>query len=271
MSLDVGEGLRSIVVDDNVGFTSTATIQRDVENGNIVSSPQIRTTTQSYTSLQELYHIYHPLDRMILTANGNVQRLISSYYDTKDYTVQVNVLHCHMRRSLSSLSNTNNTTDTPPSNNSIDTNIVAPQVWDRKVELYLLLNSNRNKSITTNSTLGDNDTNNNSHNHNTTKHVFCIATSIITIYDMQYQQLIATQQIGIGQLFRYYNILPNFTLHNAGPLLLPLSQHPTATKAFGSGGGGNFWREYTLSCPQLSCWIREEFPPGLWNISLFDS
>ena len=208
------------------------------------------------TSLQERYQIHHPLNRVILTANGNVQRLISSYYDTKYYEVQVNVIHCQLRPPPRSNSTNNNstiitptattaTTIAGPNNNDNEKTTRLPHIWDRQVELCLY-------STTTPTTT----------NHST-KHVFGTATSVITIYDPECQQLIESQQIGIGQLFRYYNILPNFTLHDAGPLTTTTTRNDQVDHA----GGGNFWREYTLSSSQLSCWIREEFPPGLWNIS----
>jgi len=67
--------------------------------------------------------------------------------------------------------------------------------------------------------------------------------------------LVESGQIGIGQLFRYLDILPEFELHNAG--LLHSQQHD---------GGGGFWREYTLHCAELSCDIREDFRAGMWKI-----
>lgn len=153
-------------------------------------------------SLQETYQYFqNPLDRMILTANGNVQRLISSYYDTP---VQLRIIYCTLRAS------------------SHDHPIVhddAATVWDRQVELSIYQD-----------------------------HVFCRATSEIIVHDPTCR----LTEIGIAQFFRYYNILPHFTLHAAGALA---TDH------------GGFWRRYTLSCPQLTCHIREEFPAGLWNIT----
>jgi hypothetical protein len=154
-------------------------------------------------SLQETYHYFkNPLDRMILTANGNVQRLVSSYYDTP---VTLRILYCTLRDESS------NETTTATDNN--------PIVWDRHVELSLYDG----------------------------RHVFCRATSEIRVHDPTYR----LTEIGIAQFFRHYNILPHFSLHAAGAL----------------EGGDGFWRRYTLSCPQLTCHIREEFPAGLWNIT----
>jgi hypothetical protein len=225
---------------------------------------------------------------MILTANGNVQRLISSYYDTKHFDVQVHVLHCQLRPAVSTSNDDTATTITTTTTNTPTTTL--PQIWDRKVELCLyFINSDITNhstvenpwpdatatATTTTTTLDPERHHSTSSTTITTTKpfVFCTATSVITIHDVQCQRLIALQQIGIGQLFRYFNILPNFTLHDAGPLHPShwkeetkdrYAQHPNM---FTDGGGGNFWREYTLSCPQLSCWIREEFPPGLWNQS----
>jgi hypothetical protein len=146
-------------------------------------------------SLQETYQYFqNPLDRMILTANGNVQRLISSYYDTP---VKLRILYCTLRQS-----------------NGTESTIV----WDRQVDLSIYQD-----------------------------HVFCRATSEIIVHDPKCR----LTEIGIAQFFRHYNILPHFSLHAAGSL----------------AENGGFWRHYTLSCPQLTCHIREEFPGGLWNIT----
>ena len=61
-----------------------------------------------------------------------------------------------------------------------------------------------------------------------------------------------TGQVGLGQLFRYLDILPEFELHDAGP-------HPSET-------GGGFWREYSLRCAELTCDIDEDFRSGIWDL-----
>jgi hypothetical protein len=223
--------------------------------------------SSSSSSLRQQYQIGHPLDRMVLTANGNLQRLISSYYDTE---VTVRIQYCTVRDPPPTIPNDNHPSSSSSSNNSSSssncntttttaTTATAPQIWDRQVQLCI-------------------------YQH----HVVCTAHSTITVYDRICQDLIASHTVGIGQLFRYLNILPHFTLHDAG-LLVSSSINTTighyhhnnnnnnncsydlpttnSSHAGDGGGGGGFWREYTLSCTQLTCHIREEFPIGLWNIT----
>jgi hypothetical protein len=157
-------------------------------------------------SLQETYpYFQNPLDRMILTANGNVQRLISSYYDSP---VQLRIVYCTLRERHAAKSD-----DLQNAVNGMDQTII----WDRQVELSMYQD-----------------------------HVFCRATSEILVHDPACR----LTELGIAQFFRHSNILPHFSLQAAGAL----------------DEGGGFWRRYTLSCPQLTCHIREEFPAGLWNI-----
>ena len=156
------------------------------------------------------YGIRHPLDRMALTANGNLQRLISSYYDAP---VSVVVEYCRAR---------------PP-----DTDGEALRIWDRRVALRVF---------------------------GTT---FCVATSVIRVYDPQCVAWVESQEVGLGQLFRKLNVLPTFSLQQAGMQ----SSEKAAAAAAANPGGGGFWREYTLECAQLSCEIHEEFVKGLWSIS----
>jgi hypothetical protein len=83
---------------------------------------------------------------------------------------------------------------------------------------------------------------------------FCTARSVVSVYDPLCQSLVESGQVGLGQLFRYLDILPEFELHDAGP-------YPMET-------GGGFWREYTLRCAELSCDIHEDFCSGIWDIQL---
>lgn len=149
--------------------------------------------TNNTTTLADCYGIHHPLDRMALTANGNLQRLVASYYDAP---VSVVVQSC-----------------------TLDTESGA---WDRVVHLQV--------AATT---------------------TFCIATSVIHVHDPVCQQLVESGRVGIGQLFRFLNVLPEFQLLTAGPR-----------------AGGGFWREYRLDCPELTCRIHEEFEPNMWEIEL---
>ena len=195
------------------------------------------TASSSSSSLAETYGIHHPLDRMALTANGNLQRMVSSYYDAP---VSVMVESCVLQQGNSNSSSTSSNTTTLDTTTTATTT-TQPQRWHRVVHLQIF--------------------------NQTT---FCTATSDITIYDPQCQELVASHQIGLGQLFRHLDILPSFELHQAGKTTRENNNNnnkkePHSTTNSGGGGGG-FWRTYTLHCAALSCHIHEEFCPGMWEL-----
>jgi hypothetical protein len=151
--------------------------------------------TSETSSLAKVYGIHHPLDRMAVTANGNLQRLFSSYYDAP---VQVSVQYCRPRQ------------------------ITSPSAeWDRRVHL----------------TVFDDQT------------IFCVADSVVQVHSTKCQELVESGRVGLGQLFRYLDILPEFSLQGAGPT-----------------PEGGFWRKYTLDCSHVTCSIHEVFCPGAWNL-----
>jgi hypothetical protein len=147
-------------------------------------------TSEMY-SLEGTYGITNPLDRMAVTANGNLQRLFSSYYDAP---VLVEVEHC-----------------TRQPNSSI---------WNRRVLLKIF------------------------------DQTFCTADSIVEVHSQEVEELVESGRVGIGQLFRHFNILPEFSLLLAGPT-----------------SNGGIWRNYTLESDLVTCSIREVFCAGLWELS----
>lgn len=80
--------------------------------------------------------------------------------------------------------------------------------------------------------------------------ICCHASSTITIQDEHILFLITEQNVGIGQLFRYLNILPEFQLINLGR-----SEEV-------------FWREYYLKSPGIECRIKEVFPQHMFYPTL---
>ena len=199
------------------GRSSSTIVSAEVSSlGDIMNSGLDTPTTEAASlkkqqTLTETYGITHPLDRMALTANGNLQRLVASYYDAP---VTVVVESCELRQTEPIVADGNNEACFTTGSSSS----APPQVWDRVVQLQV---------------------------HGTT---FCTATSVITVHDALCQSLVESRQVGLGQLFRYLNILPEFELQDAGV-------HPC------------FWREYSLQCSELSCQIHEEFRPGMWEIT----
>jgi len=167
------------------------------------------------TTLASKYGITHPLDRMALTANGNLQRLVASYYDAP---VTVVVESCTLRAREQPQQSQQSQQQ---SNNS------PPQIWDRVVHLQVF------------------------------GQTFCTATSVIAVHDALCQQLVQSGAVGLGQLFRYLDLLPEFELHAAGP---------TGNGNCNGNDNGGFWREYTLRCSELTCHIVEDFGPRVWEM-----
>ena len=168
-----------------------------------------------------------PLERIALTANGNLQRIFSSYYDAP---VHVIVDKCHLQTSSSIVSNVGSQHEilhNSNQNNSVKKSLQPirglppiPAIWDRSVHLSV-------------------------HDQK-----FCTAYSQITVNSKQCIELVCSGKVGIGQIFRYLDKLPTFELLDAGRL-----------------NHGGMWREYSLSCVELTCHIREEFSPNAWNIA----
>ena len=226
-------------------------------------------------SLSLRYGIVHPLDRMALTANGNLQRLVSSYYDAP---VQVVVRFCQPRL-LSSSSSVSSVSSTQPQG----TVVSDPSVdWILKPETrHLLDRLSDPPDDTVNLPPEDDDDDDDDDQAPSDQHgrivlppppliydrvvdlqvfgqTFCTATSVITVRDAPCQELIRSGTVGLGQLFRFLNVLPEFTLLQAG-------QPDGEPKE--EGGGGGFWREYRLDCEEMSCRIHEAFRPGMWTMS----
>ena len=184
-------------------------------------------TSETY-SLEEIYGISNPLDRMAVTANGNLQRLFSSYYDAP---VVVEMVHSKRRQQQELLQ--------PDSNNSISTATMLsnnndhdhPAVWDRQVLLKIFGNQ-----------------------------TFCTADSVIEVHSREVEDLVESGKIGIGQIFRRFNILPEFTLLAVGVV------STTNGKANGNQNGAGFWRNYTLESDLVTCSIHEVFCEGVWEL-----
>lgn len=78
---------------------------------------------------------------------------------------------------------------------------------------------------------------------------FCKATSVITVHSEECIKIVESGEVGIGQLFRYLDKLPTFSIGDAGRCQK-----------------GGLWRSYTLGCSELKCEILEEFVPHAWEI-----
>ncbi|KXS21723.1 hypothetical protein M427DRAFT_130446 [Gonapodya prolifera JEL478] len=150
---------------------------------------------------------FSPLERILLTANGNVQRILSAYYNSPVSVVIVR------NRKIDGASNH----VPPPGITSKPKNALA--VFDREVRIECL------------------------------GQVCCKAVSTVKILNDECLRLVDEQKVGIGQLFRYLNVLPSFALLNCGR------------------STGQFWRDYALTSEGVRCEIREEFPDGVFNFA----
>ncbi|CAM9384360.1 unnamed protein product [Choristocarpus tenellus] len=93
---------------------------------------------------------FDPMERVVLTANGNLQRIMSSFYDA---TVAVDIVKCEK---------------------------IGENVYDREVTLSVSRQS------------------------------FCTAKSVVVLHSSACVDAVGNGQVGIGQLFRYLDVLPSF-------------------------------------------------------------
>merc|ERR1712007_322606 len=77
--------------------------------------------------------------------------------------------------------------------------------------------------------------------------------STVTLEHKEHIEAIEVKGIGIGQLFRHFNVLPSFTLLGA-------------TRE----ADGAFQRTYSLKGRGITCVIVEKFPPKLFGLDLSD-
>jgi hypothetical protein len=196
---------------------------------------------------------FSPMERIALTSNGNLQRIFSSYYDAP---VHVHIDFCERRTS-----NANNSGDGSSkfvdcngtgTYNNFDVKKYYPQkgennntsgaIWDRIVHIHI---------------------------HGQT---ICKATSIISVKDPVCIRLIENGTIGLGQLFRYLNRLPTFSLVDAGrSRTINDSSSSSSTSSSSDNNNdalfdGGIWRTYELKCEEMACLIHEEFHKDAWNI-----
>lgn len=72
---------------------------------------------------------------------------------------------------------------------------------------------------------------------------------MITVHSDDCIKIVESGEVGIGQLFRYLDKLPTFTIVDAGRC-----------------ENGGLWRRYTLGSKELTCDILEQFVPDAWEI-----
>jgi hypothetical protein len=191
----------------------------------ITSRPVIENGLTTVTVDLELskLSLFSPLERILLTANGNLQRIVSAYHATP---VQVNVVY------------------------NVETQ--SPGIFLRQVTLSLRGST-----------------------------PFCRATSKVIVTCPTMKEAIASNKIGIGQLFRHFDTLPVFTLRKAerGRVgdVEDVKQIIDRLLAEDDGLGRihhveaenvgaevnkedeSFWRFYDLRAAGVTCFILEQF------------
>ena len=203
---------------------------------------------------------FSPMERIALTSNGNLQRIFSSYYDAP---VHVHIDFCE-RRTLSASSNDVSNGD----DGSLEMMDCSTTDVYNKFDMKQYPNQETNgENYNTNEAIWDRIVH--IHIHGQT---ICKATSIISVKDPVCIRLIENGTIGLGQLFRYLNRLPTFSLVDAGRSsgIINSSSTLSSNKSDALFEGG-IWRTYELKCEEMTCLIHEEFHKDAWNISPLDS
>ncbi|KAJ2078276.1 hypothetical protein H4R24_004584 [Coemansia sp. RSA 988] len=137
-----------------------------------------------------------PVQRIMLMANGNLQRVLSAYYNLP---VSIEVVY--------------NEPETP----HVLKESVLPVRYCRSINLIC------NRTIV------------------------CSAQSTVDLLTRKAADLVINKGVGIGQLFRYLNVLPTFAL----------------LEAHLSDSDSSFSRLYELRSDDVACVITEEFPDGM--------
>lgn len=210
--------------------TSCCTVSAGIMSGHFgdLMAPTTATpglTTAAAAAPTELLR-FSPLERLLVTANGNLQRIVSSYH-AKPVDVRV----------------------------AYNVETETSGVFHRQVTLHL----------------------------DGADEPFCTATSKVTVNNDAMLLAIASNEIGIGQLFRHFDTLPVFTLvavrrgvctspkelvenGSAAEITVPpLSAMDQIHPGKGPvGTGGPFWRLYQLKAAAgISCVILEQFQQGV--------
>lgn len=160
--------------------------------------------TNTGGSLDWTFGVSNPLDRVAMTARGNLQQIVSSFYDSP---VAIQVERNQERVGAES-------------------NDEQSSTWDRLVHMSVLDGQH-----------------------------FCTATSTVQVHDENCKELLKSDAIGIGQLFQQQlKVIPSFRLLDAG--------YTNNT----SNRSSSLWREYELSCDEVTCTIKEEFVSNLWSL-----
>jgi hypothetical protein len=189
---------------------------------------------------------FSPLERVLLTANGNLQRIISAYYDAQ---VSVEVVKCDRvvsdavrgvsasttfptlaTTTATTTTASDATTATPATPVAATTAAPSAAVAAAHTPTAVVATFDRKVRLLVGGT------------------VFGTAESDVQLHTRAAEEAVSSGTIGIGQLFRHLDILPQFTLLDAG-------KHRD----------GRFWRRYKLASSVVSCTIHEQFDADVFT------
>ena len=198
---------------------------------------------------------FRPMERVALTANGNLQRVLSSYYDRH---VTVDVESCVKRRQNAEMGGDFFSVaaraalerfDPAGGDCAMDNDYYCSggdgATWDRIASIRV---------------------------HDRT---VCRATSVITVHSPECADLIEEGSVGLGQLFRYLDRLPTFRLldagrrGDAGDFASDFGEWSGEEGGREEGDGSKrrgMWRTYELRCEEVTCLIHEEFHEDTWDL-----
>jgi hypothetical protein len=149
---------------------------------------------------------FSPLERVLLTAAGNVQRLVSAWHNKQVVVNSTDELGVEDKCALTDAVSSPNLNAAGESSDTHDvqaSNRVKPRSWAR---------------ATTLSFKGDDE-----------ELPFCTARSDVRVTDVPLAEAIASGTINTGAIFEHLGVLPRFELYEAG-------RRPC----------GGFWRRYAL-------------------------
>ncbi|KAJ3140755.1 hypothetical protein HDU90_008060 [Geranomyces variabilis] len=212
---------------------------------------------------------FSPLERIMLTANGNVQRILR-YFDVfyLRTTGRINLnLGCTIsayhkaKVTVEILSNELVSSTSLPERSEWDQLQSSPVVYERKV---LLVIGSKVRRIYVRFHPGDIIINFLLFEH--FQKICCTAYSTVVIRDAKYLRLIVDEHVGIGQLFRFLSVLPEFALKDAGRGT-PSRSDEVGPTTNGIDDKEGFWRTYTLESAGITCTINEVFPGDVFSLS----
>eukprot|EP01036_Dinobryon_divergens_P029151 gene29151-38214_t len=204
------------------------------------------------TDITFLRGSFSSLERIVLTANGNLQRILSAYYGSP---ISVEIPLCQLLSTSSTKAPTNSSKDSSHG----DLSSVSIRSYSREAHLLVC------------------------------GKVVCVARGQIDLFSSECVEAIEGKNIGIGQLFRYLGVLPTFTLlavgrDNSTDLIGGSASSweqldsiysadsssyslPSPLPSFSpSPSSSSLYREYELECPQMKCRFTEIFRPGFLDL-----